>query len=121
MSLQLPRKNDSKRMLAWGAMVFAGLCLPATTAADELFAGIWARSCTRLSGETYTFHDGDRLRIVDLECKILGWKQHQNVFSTDMQCTLDGVERPERITVAPEGGRLRLTFGDRTQLLQHCP
>ncbi|MEZ2218304.1 hypothetical protein [Rhizobium sp. RCC_161_2] len=121
MSRQLPRKNNSKRMLAWLAIVFAGLGMPTAMVADELFAGIWARSCAHLSGETYIFHDGDRLRIVDLECKIVGWKQRQTVFSTDMQCTLDGVERPEQITVATEGDKLRVTMGDRTQLLQHCP
>lgn len=118
---QPPRKKMIYNMLAWLAIAFAGLCMPTATVADELFAGTWARSCTHLSGETYIFHDGDRLRIVDLECKILGWKRRQTVFSTDMQCTLDGVERSEQITVAEEGDKLRVTMGDRTQLLQHCP
>jgi hypothetical protein len=118
---QPPRKKIIYNILAWPVIALAGLCLPTVAAADELFAGIWARSCAHLSGETLIFHDHDRLRIVDLECKILGWKRRLNVFSTDMQCTLDGVERPEQITVAKEGDKLRVTMGDRTQLLQHCP
>lgn len=94
--------------------------LPSFGVAEERFAGIWASSCDHLSGMTFIFHDDDRLRIVDLECKILGWEEHGNTLSSDMQCSLDGVERRERITVVRQEKTLRITLGGCEHSVRYC-
>lgn len=94
-------------------------CALAASADDELFAGIWARSCA--SGVEYIFHDRDRLKIVDLDCQILGWRKSGEHFTSALRCTLDGVEDRSRIDVVPSGDRLRVTMEGLTEMLRKCP
>ena len=99
-------------------MVAAGSSVRAGT--DGLFEGVWARSCAHLSGETFTFHDGDRLKVVDLDCKIRGWKRRGEHFRSALLCTLDGVEQRSHVEVLRIGGWLRITLGGRTQTVRRC-
>jgi hypothetical protein len=89
--------------------------------ADEFFPGLWAQSCSHLSGETFTFHDGDRLKIVDLDCRIAGWVRHGSSYTSKLQCNLDGVVRNERIKVMQLGKRLRIAMGGLSRIVEHCP
>lgn len=86
---------------------------------DGLFAGVWAQSCER--GETYTFHDGDRLKVVDLDCKVLGWVRRGKHYRSLLHCTLDGVDSQSRIDVVRLGNRLRISMGGLTTIVRPCP
>jgi hypothetical protein len=89
-------------------------------AAAGRFEGVWTASCSHLSGLTYIFHDQDRLRIVDLECTILGWKRDGRRLVSELACTLDGEPVKSRIAVVPDGDRLHITMGGRATTVRHC-
>lgn len=86
---------------------------------DGLFAGVWAQSCDQ--GETFTFHNRDRLKIVDLDCKVLGWIRRGEHYSSLLHCTLDGVDSRSRIDVVRLGDRLRISMGGLTTTVRPCP
>ncbi|MCW6537730.1 hypothetical protein [Sphingomonas lycopersici] len=87
--------------------------------ADPLFAGVWAESCDH--GQTFTFHDGDRLKIVDLDCKLVGWKWSGDRYRSRLRCTLDGARSQGRVDVERVGDRLRITMGGLTTTVRQCP
>lgn len=101
------------------AILLAVSITPTTAFAGGLFAGEWAENC---SGSTdFTFHDGDRVKIVDLDCHIVAWKRKGNRYTSDLRCVLDGVRRDDRIKVVVMGTRLRITMGGLSQTVQQCP
>lgn len=108
-------------LLMVSLVVMAAANSPARAATDELFAGVWAETCSHLSGVTYTFHDGNRLKIVDLDCQILGWKRTGNHFRSRLLCTLDGVRQRARIDVERLPERLRITMSGLVQTVRSCP
>ncbi|MFT4163496.1 hypothetical protein [Shinella sp.] len=116
-----PQRTASWRSFAIVAALATACALPTTASAGELFAGIWAENCSSLSGSTFIFHDGDRVRIVDLDCRIVAWKRVSDRYASDLACTLDGVPRQTHIEVTTMGERLHIAMGGLSQVVEPCP
>lgn len=110
-------------MLLEAAAAISGIIALDTGSAHsmERFAGIWAQSCAHLSGETFIFHDGDRLKIVDLDCKILGWKRVGSRWHSRLSCILDGQPSRAKIAASLREGKLQVEMDGRRMSLEHCP
>lgn len=92
--------------------------MPSAASANKLFAGEWGKNC---ADTIYTFHDGDKVKIVDLWCRIVAWKQDGNRYTSDLKCVLDGVPSNDRIEVETMGKQLRITMGGLSQVVKQCP
>lgn len=113
---QAPRLHG----LAVVTALAAACALPAAALADGLFAGVWAENCSHLSGRTFTFHDGDRMKTVDLDCRIVAWKQDVNRYTSDLACVLDGAPSRAHIEVVVMGKQLRIAMGGLSQVVGQC-
>lgn len=120
--MEKPAEGKSGRcVLAIVATLTAACAMPESASADQLFAGVWAENCSRASGRTFIFHDGDRVKIVDLDCRIVAWKRDANRYTSNLACVLEGVRSETRIEVMTMGKRLRIAMGGLRQMVEQCP